>query len=348
MGRARRHIVAGEVYELCFRAKSGLPFVIYKLINLIIQGVVARVQRDFKVILCHDIWNGSHAHIIVIAKDHAGVSAFAGQIEKRLTDCLKRLLGLSSLSLWDGRPRIIPILDAEKVTDRIAYLYANPGQDNIVDSIETFPGVSSWQDFSKASSDISFKAHKNFPHIRLRDLPLLRDRRLTHRQDEFYTSRIIEHAQEFHPLDRQPNAWMGRFGVTSGQQVAKLNETILRKTRALEEIAREKREIEGKQIFSRNKLLSQPILKDHTPPPKEGNILCMATDRKDRLFYRKKFKRYQSECTECYQRERVGEQGVLWPPGAFKPPSRLTFNMLPSRSSRTEYPLMTAEQVFSR
>lgn len=348
MGRYRRHVVTGEVYEICFRAKSGLPFVIYALINLLIQSVVARVQRDCKVELCHDIWNGSHPHIIVVAKDQAGVSAFAGQIEKRITDCMKRLLGLSSLLLWDGRARIIPLLDAETVSSRIAYLYANPAKDNIVDSIDLFPGVSSWRDYKAASQEVSSEVTNVFPNIRLKDLPLLPSRRLTHRQDTFYTNRITDNAETFHKLVRKPNAWMPRFGVVSSEHVREINNRILEKIEILENTARETRRIEGKSLFSRSKLLSQPVLKEHTPPPKEGSVLSMASDKSTKIEYRKKFKAYDRECSDCYQRELLGDRSVKWPPGAFKPPSRQPFNLLARSERVNDFSLVNAELIYRR
>ncbi len=69
MPRNRRQIKSNTCYEICFRAKSTLPLVAYRVIALIIQSAIARTQRDDKVILCHHIWNGSHPHIIAVSKD---------------------------------------------------------------------------------------------------------------------------------------------------------------------------------------------------------------------------------------------------------------------------------------
>ena len=69
MGQSRRRIESLQCYEVCFRARQGLPLVAYHTINMIIGAVVARAQRDQKVYLCHDIWNGSHAHLFLVARD---------------------------------------------------------------------------------------------------------------------------------------------------------------------------------------------------------------------------------------------------------------------------------------
>ena len=136
MPHRRRHIVSNTCYEICFRAKETLPFVCYKLIRLIIGAAMARTQRDDKVVICHDIWNGSHAHIILVAKDAQQFVNFYGELQKRITDALKRLTGRESLSLWEGYPMVAEIGDLAAAIDRIAYIYANPAQDNLVENIK--------------------------------------------------------------------------------------------------------------------------------------------------------------------------------------------------------------------
>ena len=103
MSRRRRMIKSKSCYELCFRAREGLPLVAYKVIRLIIGSAIARTQRDEKVILCHDIWNGSHPHIIVVTRDSEQCTKFYGEVQKRITDSLKRLLDLDYLDLWGCR-----------------------------------------------------------------------------------------------------------------------------------------------------------------------------------------------------------------------------------------------------
>ena len=163
MPRTGRYIESGEVYEICFRAQESLPFVAYKCLNYIIQCVLARVQRDDKVILCHDIWNGSHPHLIVVSKDAQQLVNFYSEIQKKITDILKRLLGLEYLEIWEGACSVIKLGELDTVIDRIAYLYANPAQDDLEDSIEKFPGASSWKDFQSCLSKLNDTAEETYP-----------------------------------------------------------------------------------------------------------------------------------------------------------------------------------------
>ncbi|MDC0357859.1 hypothetical protein OAO01_03515, partial [Oligoflexia bacterium] len=100
MGRKRRQILSYGVYEICMRTKRGLPFVCTAYMNLLLKGILARVQRDLKVILCHHLWNGNHPHIIIRARDSAQCTHFYGEVQKQITDSIKRLLGRKHLNLW--------------------------------------------------------------------------------------------------------------------------------------------------------------------------------------------------------------------------------------------------------
>jgi len=100
MPRAPRLIKSNTLYGISFRARRGLPFCCTMYMRAIIEGILARVQRDDKVILHHHVFEGSHVHLIITAKDSDACKMFYGQLEKQITDSIKRLLGLEHLSLW--------------------------------------------------------------------------------------------------------------------------------------------------------------------------------------------------------------------------------------------------------
>jgi REP element-mobilizing transposase RayT len=68
MPRTRRHIQPGRPYELILRVKEGFPFCPSPLINTLLNGIIARAQRDNKVTLCHYRQMSNLIHIILIAK----------------------------------------------------------------------------------------------------------------------------------------------------------------------------------------------------------------------------------------------------------------------------------------
>lgn len=238
MGHTRRQFKSGTLYEISFRAKEGLPFVAYRVIELIIESVVARVQRDNKVTLSHDVWEGSHCHLIAIAWDSSNFVAFYGELKKQLTDGIKALLGKEYLNLWEDYPTVAEIVDLPTAIERISYLYANPAQDNLVDSIEKFPGTSSYKDFRQCCDDITAVTTKQCPWIQRPMIEPLHSCVLTPDQDSNITKKLIAKSKKKHAFIRKPNAWMKCFGVTSSEEAKHINESILCGIRAKEEVAR--------------------------------------------------------------------------------------------------------------
>jgi hypothetical protein len=328
--RGRRYIESGAVYELCFRAKSTLPLVAYKCLNFIIQCVLARVQRDEKVILCHDIWNGSHPHLIVVSRDSLQLINFISEVQKKITDIIKRLLGLDYLEIWDGSPSIIKIGDLDAVIERIAYLYANPAQDNLETCIEKFPGASSWEDFQGSLTSLTAEVSKLYPWIRLPSVPQVRSAILSRDEDLEVLNLLKGSNKQLHRLTRSPNAWMEYFGVKDDSEVERINSRIIQLLRLKEGAANTVREIEGTSILGAARLQSQPILKPHTPKKRERKIFIISTIKEIRLEFIDRMRWFRRVCRECWERWRAGEFSVTWPPEAFKPPLPPTLNLLPT------------------
>ena len=148
------------------RVREGLPFAPKRLVELLLKSSLARTQRDFKVTLCHFLWMGNHAHIMVVGRDADQLTRFYGEVQKRITDYLKRLLGKRHLSLWEGEPSVILVADYEAALNRVAYYYANPAMANLNDCIEGYPGLSSFNFFRNAPSQIDDAWSETVPWVR--------------------------------------------------------------------------------------------------------------------------------------------------------------------------------------
>ncbi len=328
MPHSRRRILANACYELCFRARATLPFVAYEVINLIIASSLARTQRDQKVTLCHDIWEGSHCHQLIVTKDSKQCVKYYGEIQKRITDALKRLLGLDFLQIWEGQPTVAHVADIDKAKDRIAYFYANPAQDNLVESIEKFPGYSSWNSFNRTLSSMSAVHHQTVPWIRLPTIPKLESPTLTSHDDSRVVRLLTKLNKAKHTLTREPNAWMRVFGVETDTDAREHNQEILGLIREREKTARELRAQTGKPILGSAKLRSQPILKSHQPKKKDRKIFVLTSIKALRLELIEEFKAFCIKCRLCYLRWLSGDINVKWPPEAFKPPLPPSANIL--------------------
>ena len=330
MPRRRRLIKSNRCYEICFRAENTLPFVAYKTISFMIGAILARVQRDDKLVICHDIWNGSHVHIIVIVKCAKACVDFYAELQKKITDAFKRLLGKKRLSIWEGRVTVAEIADLDKAIDRIAYLYANPAQDNLEDSIDKFPGFSSWRTFNSSTNSISSCMSEEYPWIKLPSIPRVNSNKLSISQDRNLIKLFKRRNKDStHTFTRYPNAWMKCFGVSRETEVSRINKEIIKQVRGRETKARERRESEGKQVMGAHRLTTQAILARHTPKKRERKIFLLCSKRELRIALIRSYKEFSEECRRCYEAWKRGDFSISWPPGAFKPPLPPNTNVIP-------------------
>lgn len=328
MPRTRRQIESMQTYEICFRARSGLPLVANQVIQMVIKHALARAQRDNKVVLCHDIWNGSHAHIIIVVKDAYQCVRFYGEVQKKITDCIKRLLGKQYLRIWEGRVSVIKIDDLEHAKRRIAYLYANPAQDDLETSITRFPGYSSYSDFKEAGhKGIDTAVEENVHHLKLTSLPTLPSPKLSMTQTRNIVRLLENRNKDLQLLQRQPNYWMKTFQIKESE-VRTINISIEAELESREQKAAERREKLNKKVLGRNKLLNQPIMAAHTPKKRGRKIFYVGVSKERRIAYLNQFKAFCEKCSECYREWLRGNFSVEWPPGAFRPALPPNMNIL--------------------
>ena len=323
---------AGHFYEVVFRAKSGLPLPTKKIIRAVIESSRARSQRDEKVTLCHYLWMGNHAHVGFIAKDATQAQKYNMEVQRKITESLKHLLGLSHLSVWEGRPHPVEVADPDSAVKAIAYWYANPAAANLVDSIEEYPGLSSWQDFQAATNNTDFCSSRSVAWIKSTLLTKLSSRNPTPKEDEKYTAGVLKECKKrelSHQLDVYPNAWMETFGITKPEEVALWNERIREALRELQENARKARREARQKVLGVPGLLREPIFKPHKPKDRERRIFVRGSTPQIRKEYIDFYKGLCAEYRRLYKtRWRLGDLSVKWPPGMLPPPPPLMANSL--------------------
>lgn len=329
MGRPRREIYSEHVYEICMRTQRGLPFVCTHYMKMLLESVIARVQRDHKVTLCHQLWMGNHPHIFVVAKDKRACTQFYGEIQKQLTEAVKKLCGLKHLSLWNNNATsVIPYYDVETVCYRIAYLYANPARADLVDTISDYPGLSSWHEFLSDKSSLRVTHLKVCPWVRLPMIERLASPAVTREEDLSIVREWETQARDSHALVLQPNAWMKSFGIKTRKEVEETNEKVLRYHTGLELEAREKRGKKKKKVMGKKELRSQPLNLTYQSKKQSRRISNHSLDPELRVYLIEKYQEFCDACRRCYERWKLGDFSVVWPEGAFLPPVPHTQNNL--------------------
>lgn len=320
MGRPRRQIHSREVYEICMRTMRGLPFVCTTYMKLILESVTARVQRDSKVLLCHYLWMSNHPHYLVVAQDKQQCTRFYGEIQKQLTEAVKRLTGIEHLNLWKRNGvSVIHYGDTEGVIERIAYLYANPARANLVESIDKYPGLSSWKEYQASPDKLDAEQSKLCPWVRAPYLSKLPCRALSPKQDAVFTDKLLSRTQTEHKLVLKPNAWMVAHGVSESSRVEEINTKIVNRLKAFEHEAREKRRLKGKRVKGASKLRVEPLDLRYKSKSTSIRIHVYALDERVRKRMLRHYDAFQQACEKCWKRWKLGDFTVLWPPGAFVP-----------------------------
>ncbi len=311
------------------RTAKGLPFAATSYMELIIKGIIARVQRDHKVLLIALSFMGNHPHIMIEAGDRDQCKRFYGELQKQLTDAVKRLTGKKHLNLWRrNSTSVVHYGDLESVQHRIAYLFANPARANLVDSIEHYPGVSSFHAFRSAPPFLNATVTESCPWIQAPMIRRLPARSVTARQDRALTEWMRGKATEYHDLTYNPNAWMRRFGITTTEEIQGVNAEILRRLRELEEEARRNRTVKGWKVMGATRLQRQALDIESYEPPSSQRIFIYAVDPQIRIKMIREYRLFCERCRECYEAWKRGDFLVQWPPGAYQPAPPVTTNWL--------------------
>lgn len=330
MPRSRRVFFAYHVYEIIIRAREGLPLPTLYLIKALILSAMARTQRDAKVDICHYVWMGNHAHICVVVYDAQSLANFLQELQKKLTESLKRLLGKRHLRVWAGSPVASVIVDRERAIDRFAYTYANPAKANLVDTIDEYPGLSSWDEFKHIANvgSVDVQSTREVPWIRFKNIPKLDSVNVSPATDAEVTARMLKDSEDIkHDLVLKPNAWMRAFGIDDPEEIKEVNKQIIIKTRINEIVAKCRRIIAKRDVIGAVRLRQQPIFKYHEPPPVQRRVIVQGSDPKRRAKYLWFIKKVSDYASSLYEHWKNGAT-VKWPPGVFRPPLRPVANFI--------------------
>lgn len=287
--------------------------------NEIKLGILGRTQRDNKVDLCHFVDMNNHSHNLAVSSTPANLSKFYMELQKKTTDAVKALTGLTSLSLWEDRTTVARIATLDDAIERIVYIYCNPSTADLCDSIDDYPGLSSWRAFlgCEASVDAEFAiAVRWYP---VSEIPKLPNSSLSPRQDKTLHQQLI--GSEFairHTLVLKPFKWLETYGITQPSEIEKIRQKIIARVRENERASSEVRAAEQRRSVPRAAVQKTPFMKPHTPKKKERKIFIICGDKRRRLEIIKSVKDTLARCRECYRRAKAGVR-VDWPPGTFLP-----------------------------
>jgi hypothetical protein len=258
----------------------------------------------------------NHPHIQLYSLDGSALRDFHGQLKKRITDFLKRLLALRCLSLWDEGDSVVRILDLDMAVQRMVYTFLNPVRARQCKTIDTYKGLTTWNEFLSAPADVNACVEKEIPWIHATDIDPLSQENPSQREERLVIEQLLERTQgrETHTLRIYPFKWLEAFGVTTPEQIEAVRQRIVRQVR------------EGEAEFSdsaplQERLEGYVVTDAYIPPPKERRIFAYGSTKEIRQAHIELFRAFQRECRRCYELLKQGVKNIPWPRECFIPPA---------------------------
>jgi hypothetical protein len=262
----------------------------------------------------------SHAHQLVIPNEPSQQVNFYMEYQKKVTDTAKKLTKRKQLNLWEERPSVVEVAQLEDAIKRHIYIFCNPAKAGLVESIDEYPGLSSWNAFKtcepSVNAEVRIKAYWT-PVSVLGPLP--DGDRLSPIGDKVMAQELreLEGTMEY-DLVLKPLSWLGLYGVTDPTMIEKIRQRIIKEVYENESDFRKKRVEEQRPVLGATRLRQQKYFKPHTPKKRERRIfvICGCNERRPQIIAsRKETSRKHKKCTE------LRKQGLPheWPPGTFIP-----------------------------
>ena len=282
-------------------------------------GILGRTQREDSIELCHFIDMNNHSHNLVVSKEPEGLSKFYMELQKKTTDTVKALLGRPTLKLWEDRTTTAMIATLEDVINRIIYIYCNPSKASLCESIEEYPGLSSWSAFVECAPSVDAEVSREVRWYPLSQIPRLPKLSLSYKQDVCLHQKLRDAKRAVkHTLVLKPFKWLEPFGITAPEAIERIRHRIIGRVKEQEQEYAKARAIAGKKCAVGSILQQAPFLRPHNPKKKERKIFLICSNTEYRLRLLAGFKETFTRCRECYQKAKEGIR-VEWPPGTFVP-----------------------------
>ncbi len=304
----------GSVQFITTSLEQGIMLLANGLMESIMVSCFGRAQLLYPVKVNHFILMGTHLHLMLTVDNPDDVPAFMGYVKSMSAAMLNIILGRRKRTVWCEDYHSAEVLDVRSAIRILGYLYGNPGKDGLVDTIEEYPGLSSWRVYRRGGRGIMGKLIRK---SMVRELSANEHNLRGYEEEAFRIRSGARHGVEFR-LD--PDGWMGRFRIEGAERRERVNRLIEESTRSVERRGRLKREREGCKVRGREALMREVMNTIYLPKREVGRApVCYSTSRGERKRYGAKLRELRRRGREVLMRWRMGEMWVKYPPGLYPP-----------------------------
>ena len=309
MPRLRKAIFNNKVYFLTLSVQEGIMLPANDLVKFVIKSALLRALKHHPITISHFIVNGTHIHIVLRVYNPQDIPGFMERFKTESAHYLNNLIGRNQRTLWCKSYDSPQLLQAPDVIEKIAYLYTNPVKDGLIDSIEHYPGLSSWQ---------NYKTKKSYIKAQL----LKRDDVFEAAQDQGDTyfrrkkELLSKSAGKERVIKIDTDDWMKAFPNLDKNET---NQQIQDLIKQKEEEIRNNFRKEKRTFMGLAKLINQGINLLYTSKRSGKKMWCISFNKDLRKSYIRKLKELARRATEVYLSWCQGDTTQRIPEGMFAP-----------------------------
>jgi REP element-mobilizing transposase RayT len=304
---------SGSVLFVTFAVEEGLLLLSNPLCLAIIRSCLAAAQKLYPVRICHLLVEATHVHLIVVVRNPDDVPAFLGHFKTESAHALNTILGRRKRTVWCAGYDSPTVLTMTKTISVLGYIYSNPAKDNLVSTVDEYPGFSTWKMF------LTGRFTKLWKRLRR---PQYRALTPDGHNLSGYTreaERLLSESDEIEPFTLEPNAWLEAFEITDPAEQERINARVIHLVRYLEVRAERKRQRQHKRVIGRERLMRQELDVTYRPDRKGRRMWCLSDQRATRVEYIRFLKKLKQEARRVLALWRMGDTSAKYPPGLYPP-----------------------------
>ncbi len=320
MPRLRKVILNNKTYFVTLSVEEGILLPANPLIKFILKAALVRAFKHHPLEINHFIVNGTHIHMIVRIENPEDLPKFMERFKTESAHYLNRIIGRRKRTVWCERYDSPALLTREDVISKIVYLYTNPVKDGLIETINNYPGLSSWDNYLANTKNIKC----NY---------ITRDSLFEMPQDKGFNffQKMKNLLTKDNPargnLTIDPNGWMKAFNIKELKEVNEINKKIHQKIRESQlEVWQDK-----KFFMGRTKLENQGIDLNYRSNRSGRKMWCISGNRELRKQFINYIKNICEEANEIYQKILGGDLSEPYPAGVFPPRLPLLHHLIEHR-----------------
>jgi REP element-mobilizing transposase RayT len=320
MPRLRRVVPHRSALFVTTSVEEGLMLTANPLIALTLTSCMARALRLWPVRICDFVVEATHIHFLLVVYNPEDLRGFMERFKTESAIALNRLMNRRSRTFWRKGYDSPVLLDVDKAVEKLCYLYTNPAKDNLVNSIDEYPGLTSWQHFVSASSpSCSEYALIATKLLARRDFTPLPQRKLTSTDYEELAQSLGEGKPDLSFPLYHSGAWLSCFGITDPEEQEAYRTRIIETVRSMEKAFHQERTEKGHPVIGASALTATRPGTAYAPQRKGRRTLCLSFNLSLRSAFIIQVKALVAKGKEVLSLWKKGATACPYPSGLYPP-----------------------------